>query len=168
MHFSKTISAAVLALGPMAAHAAFPVASIQFNSWEQCDVGAPAHGEAKFKADVTATPVTCDKTTVNRDWSINNYSFRTFIDTKDALLCEGVTVWNNDDCSGRPAYFQPLGHGPVTEGQCLSDFLDPGFVSFKLECHGFGGPGAGGHDGPGGPGAGPDGPQGGTGGPGGF
>lgn len=152
----------MLALGPMVAQAAFPVASLEFNSWERCDVGRPARGEAKFKADVTANPLTCDKTTVNRDWSINNYSFRAFLDTKDALLCEGVTVWNNEDCSGNPSYFLPLSHGPVTEGLCLDEFLEPGYVSFKLECHGFPAIGAGSHGGPGGPGAG------GPGGPGGF
>lgn len=160
----------MLALGPMAAQAAFPVASLEFNSWESCDVGRPAIGEAKFKDDVTATPATCDKTTVNRQWDIDNYSFRAHIDTKDAMLCQGVHIWNNDDCSGETAYFMPFNGRPVVEGLCLPDFLEPGFVSFKLECHGFGGPGHGGHGhghgGPSGPGgSGPSGPGAGPGGP---
>lgn len=129
----------MMALG---AHAAFPVASIEFESWEQCDIGFPVQGEPKFKADVTATPLTCDKTTVNRDWSINNYAFKAFIDTKDALLCHGFTVWNTDDCSGNPWTYVPFDGKPVIEGICLPDSLDPGFVSFKLDCFGFpGGPG---------------------------
>ena len=117
----------------LSAQAAFPVASVEFQSWETCDVGAPALGEPKFKAAVSATPVTCDKTTVNRDWSIDNYSFTAHLDTKDALLCSGVTVWNNEDCSGEPIYFLPFEHGPVAQGQCLPDILDPGYVSFKMD-----------------------------------
>lgn len=120
----------------MAAQAAFPVASVQFQSWETCEPGYPAVGEPKFKADITATPVTCDKTTVNRDWSIDYFSFKAFMDTKDAELCSGVTVWNNDACSGEPAYFLPFTGRPVEQGQCLPDFLEPGYVSFKLECFG--------------------------------
>lgn len=136
---TQTIAAAMFALG---AHAAFPVASIEFNSWEECDIGIPPKGEAKFKADVTATPLTCDKTTVNRDWSINNYSFRAFLDTKDALLCHGITVWNSDDCSGKPWTYVSFDGEPVVDGVCLPDTLDAGFVSFKLDCFGFpGGPG---------------------------
>lgn len=137
---------AALALG---AQAAFPVASVEFQSWESCDVGAPALGEPKFKAAVSATPVTCDKTTVNRDWSIDYYSFNAHLDTKDALFCHGVTVWNNEDCSGEPVYFLPFEGGPVAQGQCLPDILDPGYVSFKMECFGPGG--LGGPGGPGGP-----------------
>lgn len=121
----------------MTAYAGLPVASIEFLSWEKCDVGHPANGHAKFSADVTATPVTCDKTTVNRDWSIDNYSFRVHLDTKDAAFCHGVTIWNNDGCAGEPAHFQPLSHGPFTEGQCLPDIFEPGFLSFKLACGGF-------------------------------
>ncbi|KAJ5682551.1 hypothetical protein N7462_005716 [Penicillium macrosclerotiorum] len=152
MHFSKTLASAALLALP--AYAAFPVASVEFQSWESCDVGAPAIGEPKFKASVTATPATCDKTTVNRDWSIDNYSFKAYIDTKDALLCHGVTIWNTDDCSGEPTYFLPFDGSPVAQGQCLPDFLDPGYVSFKLDCFGFPG-------GPGGPSGGPgiDGPE---------
>lgn len=124
----------------MTALAAFPVASVEFQSWETCDPGYPAIGEPKFKADVTATPATCDKTTVNPDWSIDFYSFKAFMDTKDTLMCEGVTVWNNDACSGQPVYFLPFAGEPVEQGQCLPDFLEPGYVSFQLACHGFGGP----------------------------
>ncbi|KAJ5738788.1 hypothetical protein N7493_001943 [Penicillium malachiteum] len=139
MHFTTFLaSAAMLALGPIAAQAGMPIASVEFQSWETCDVGAPALGEPKFKASITATPVTCDKTTVNRDWSIDKYAFKAILDTKDALFCSGVTVWNNDDCSGTPDYFLPLGDGPVTQGQCLPDFLDAGFVSVRLECDFFG------------------------------
>ncbi|KAJ5224889.1 uncharacterized protein N7469_008392 [Penicillium citrinum] len=139
MFFSKTIaSVAALAIG---AQAAMPVASVEFQSWETCDVGAPAIGEPKFTEAVTATPVTCDKATVNRQWDIDNYSFKAHLDTKDALLCSGVTIWNNDDCSGRPVTFLPFEGGPIAQGQCLPDILDPGYVSFKLECFGgFGGP----------------------------
>ncbi|KAJ5082388.1 hypothetical protein N7532_011431 [Penicillium argentinense] len=144
MHFSKTLtSVAALALG---AHAGLPVASVEFQSWESCDVGAPAVGEPKFKTDATATPLTCDKALVNRDWSIDFYSFKAHLDTKDALLCSGVTVWNDDSCSGEPVYFLPFHGEPVAQGQCLPDILDPGYVSFKLECFGHGGPGGpGGH-----------------------
>ncbi|KAJ5883124.1 uncharacterized protein N7473_010010 [Penicillium subrubescens] len=140
MHFSKTLASAALLVLP--ACAAFPVASVEFQSWETCPVGAPALGEPKFKAAVTATPVTCDKATVNRDWSIDNYAFKAYLDTKDALLCSGVTIWNNDDCSGEPVSFLPFDGEPVVQGQCLPDILDPGYVSFRLECFGFpGGPG---------------------------
>lgn len=132
-------SAAILALGPMAVQAAFPVASVEFQSWETCDDGYPAVGTPKFKADITATPATCDKTTVNRDWSIDHYSFKAYLDTKDAFLCSGVTVWNNDGCSGEPVYFLPFTGKPVEQGACLPDFLEPGYVSFKLECYGTSG-----------------------------
>lgn len=144
---------AALALGPLAVQAAMPIASVEFQSWETCDVGAPALGEPKFKAAITATPATCDKTTVNRDWSIDNYAFKAYLDTKDALLCSGVAVWNNDDCSGHPVTFVPFHGEPVEQGQCLPDILDPGFVSVRLECEGFPGAvgGAGGPGGPGGP-----------------
>jgi hypothetical protein len=121
----------------MTAYAGLPVASIDFLSWEKCDVGHPAIGQPKFSASVTATPLTCDKTTVNRDWSIDNYSFRARLDTKDSIFCHGVTIWNNDGCSGKPVYFQPFDHSPFTEGQCLPDILEPGYVSFKLACEGF-------------------------------
>ncbi|KAJ5627750.1 hypothetical protein N7490_009978 [Penicillium lividum] len=144
MHFSTTlISATLLAV----AHAGLPIASIDFQSWESCDVGLPVQGEPKFKASLTATTVTCEKTTVNRDWSIDNYAFKAYIDTKEALWCSGVSVWNNADCSGNVDYFMPLDHEPVTEGVCLPDFLDAGFVSFKLEC-GFPSPGGLGIKGP--------------------
>lgn len=121
----------------MVAQAGFPAASVEFQSWESCDVGAPAFGEPKFKADVTATPATCDKTTVNPDWSIDNYAFKAYLVTEDALMCEGIAIWNNDACSGEPAYFLPFNGLPVVQGQCLPDFLDPGFVSFQLACPGF-------------------------------
>lgn len=121
----------------MTAYAGLPVASIQFQSWEKCDIGLPAGGEPKFTADVIATPVTCDKTIVNRDWSIENYSFNAHLDTKDSIFCHGVTIWNNDGCSGTPDYFLPFNHSPFVEGQCLPDFLEPGYVSFKLACEGF-------------------------------
>ncbi|KAJ5773505.1 hypothetical protein N7457_008401 [Penicillium paradoxum] len=135
MHFSKTlITAATFA---MTAYAGLPVASIEFLSWEQCNVGHSAHGEAKFSADVAANPLTCEKTTINSDWSIDSYSFRARLDTKDAALCHGVAVWNNDDCTGKPVHFQPFHHGPLTEGRCIPDILEPGFVSFKLACPGF-------------------------------
>lgn len=53
--------------------------------------------------------------------------------------------------------FLPFDGEPVVQGQCLPDVLEPGYVSFKLECFGFpGGPGGtgglGGTGGPGGPG----------------
>jgi hypothetical protein len=121
----------------MTAYAALPVASIEFLSWESCDVGAPALGQSKFSADVTATPVTCDKTTVNRDWSIDNYSFRARLDTKDALFCSGVAIWNNDGCSGRPDHFLPFNYSPIAEGECIPDILEPGYVSVKLICEGY-------------------------------
>jgi hypothetical protein len=121
----------------MTAYAGMPVASVQFNSWETCDVGVPTHGQPKFTADVTATPLTCDKTTVNRDWSIDNYSFSAHLDTKDTLFCSGVVIWNNDGCSGKPVHFLPFHHSPIAEGQCLPDILDPGYVSFKLACEGL-------------------------------
>lgn len=108
--------------------------SLDFQSWESCDVGAPARGEPKFKAQLVATSVTCEKTTVNRDWSIDNYSFKAYLATKESVFCSGIHVWNNADCSGEDAYFMPLDGKPVVEGICLPDFLDPGFVSFKLEC----------------------------------
>ncbi|KAJ5937751.1 hypothetical protein N7454_004093 [Penicillium verhagenii] len=131
MHFTTTlVSAAILAV----AHAGLPIASLEFQSWETCDVGVPVHGEPKFKASVTATTVTCDKTTVNRDWSIDNFAFKAYIDTKDALFCNGVHVWNNDNCAGDSDYFMPFDHQPVVQGVCLPDFLDPGFVSFQLDC----------------------------------
>ncbi|KAJ5391829.1 hypothetical protein N7509_007319 [Penicillium cosmopolitanum] len=145
MHFSKTLATvAALALG---AQAGFPVASIEFQSWEECPVGAPPHGEPKAKESVVATPVTCDKTVVNRDWSVDHYSFTAHLDTKDALLCSGVTVWNSEDCSGKPIYFLPFEGGPVAQGQCLPDILDPTYVSFKMSCF----DGLGGVEGPGGP-----------------
>jgi hypothetical protein len=121
----------------MTAYAAVPAASVEFLSWEKCDVGAPARGQAKFSADVTATPLTCDKTPVNRDWSIDNYSFRARLATKDAFFCQGVIVWNNDGCSGEPAAFVPFHHEPVVEGECLPDIFEPGYVSFKLACEGY-------------------------------
>ena len=127
----------MLAFGPIAAHAAYPVATVEFSSWEQCDLGVPALGEAKTKTQITATPATCDKTAVSRDWSVDYYSFRAFPDTKDALLCRGVEVWNNDDCSGQPSYFLPFNGEPVVNGECLPDFLDPTYVSIKLDCFGF-------------------------------
>ncbi|KAJ5450605.1 uncharacterized protein N7458_007054 [Penicillium daleae] len=135
MHFSKTLASAVLLALP--AYAALPVASIDFQSWESCPVGAPALGEPKFKAAAIATPVTCDKATVNRDWSIDNYSFTAYLDTKDALLCSGITIWNNDDCTGEPVWFLPFDGEPVVQGQCLPDILDAGYVSFRLECFDF-------------------------------
>ncbi|KAJ5468133.1 hypothetical protein N7475_005885 [Penicillium sp. IBT 31633x] len=135
MHFSKTLS--TVAIFAMTAYAGLPAASVEFLSWESCPVGHPAHSEPKFSAEVVATPITCDKTTINPDWSIDNYSFRVHLDTKEAAFCHGVTIWNNDDCSGRPAYFQPLGHSPFTEGQCLPAIFEPGFISFKLACEGF-------------------------------
>lgn len=131
----QTLAAAALLVLP--AYAAFPVASIEFQSWETCPVGAPALGEPKFQAAVTATPVTCDKANVNRDWSINNYAFKAYLNTKDALLCSGVTIWNNDDCSGNPVSFLPFDGEAVVQGQCLPDILDPGYVSFQLDCFGF-------------------------------
>lgn len=124
-----------------------PIASVEFQSWETCDPGLPAIGEAKFTAAVTATPVTCDKATVDRQWNIDYYSFKAFLDTKDAFLCQGVTIWNNDDCSGSPVSFLPFHGSPVEQGLCLADSLDPTYVSFKLACEGFGGP-AGGAGGP--------------------
>ncbi|KAI2701970.1 hypothetical protein CBS147332_7746 [Penicillium roqueforti] len=135
MHFSKTLATA--ATFAMTVYAGFPVASVSFLSWEKCDIGRPALGEAKFSADVSVTPVTCDKTPVNRDWSIDNYSFRARLDTKDTIFCHGVTIWNNDGCSGEPVYFLPFEHSPFAEGQCLPDILQPGYVSFKLACEGF-------------------------------
>lgn len=139
-------SVAVFALG---VHAGFPVASVEFQSWEECPAG-PGQGEPKAKESVVATPVTCDKTPVNRDWSVDHYSFTAHLDTKDALLCSGVTIWNNEDCSGDPVYFLPFEGGPVAEGQCLPDILDPTYVSMKMDCFGgLGGPGGpGGSEGP--------------------
>ncbi|KAJ5351262.1 hypothetical protein N7541_002061 [Penicillium brevicompactum] len=136
MHFTKTLAS--VAAFSMTAYAALPVASIEFQSWEQCDIGAPATGTPKFTADITATPVTCDKTPVNREWSINNYAFKAHLDTKDAHLCHGLIVWNNDGCSGKPKHFVPFGgFGEAIEGTCLPDDLDTGYVSFKLACEGF-------------------------------
>ena len=127
-------SAALLALP---AYAGFPVASVEFQSWETCPVGAPALGEPKFTGGLIATPVTCDKTSVNRAWSIDHYAFKAYLDTKDALLCSGVTIWNNDDCTGEPVSFLPFDGEPVVLSQCLPDILDPGYVSVRLECFGF-------------------------------
>ncbi|CAG7993172.1 unnamed protein product [Penicillium salamii] len=136
MHFTKTL-ASVAALS-MTAYAAVPVASVQLQSWEQCDIGFPALGEPKFTADVAVTPLTCDKTTLNRDWSINNWSFKAHLDTKDAQLCRGVVIWNNEGCTGKPVHFLPFDHhSPIAEGQCLPDTLEPGYVSFKLACDEF-------------------------------
>lgn len=109
----------------MAAQAAFPVASVEFQSWETCDDGYPAVGTPKFKADITANPATCDKTPVNRDWSIDHYSFKSYLDTKDALMCSGVTVWNNDGCSGEPAYFLPFTAGPSSRAHVSLTSLSP-------------------------------------------
>jgi hypothetical protein len=45
--------------------------------------------------------------------------------------------------------FLPFDGEPVVQGQCLPDVLDPGYVSFKLECFDFpGGPGGPGGRGP--------------------
>ncbi|CAI7597307.1 unnamed protein product [Penicillium glandicola] len=135
MHFSKTLATA--ATFAMTAYAGFPVASVFFLSWEKCDVGHPALGEPKSSAEVSTTPVTCDATPVSHDWSVDNYSFRARVDTKDAGICHGVLVWNNEYCSGDPVHFLPFHNSPLIEGQCLADILDPGFVSFKLACDGF-------------------------------
>ncbi|KAJ5987490.1 hypothetical protein N7451_011855 [Penicillium sp. IBT 35674x] len=131
MRFSTTlVSAALLAV----AQAGVPAVSLEFQSWESCDIGAPARGEPKSKANLVATSVTCEKTTVNRDWSIDHYSFKAYLATKESVFCSGIHVWNNADCSGDDDYFMPLSGEPVVQGVCLPDFLDPGFVSFKLEC----------------------------------
>jgi hypothetical protein len=115
---------------------------VDFQSWEACPAGAPAQGEPKGEDGVIATPVTCDKAAVKRDWSIDYYSFRAHLDTKDAFLCSGVTVWNNEDCTGKPFYFLPFDDEPVVQGQCLPDIFDGDYVSVRLECFGFsGGPG---------------------------
>ncbi|KAJ5499542.1 hypothetical protein LT330_000411 [Penicillium expansum] len=135
MHFSKTLATA--ATFAMTVYAGFPVASVSFQSWEKCDIGYPTLGEPKFSVDVAVTPATCDKTTVNRDWSINNYAFKARLDTKDTAFCQGVIIWNNEGCSGEPVHFLPFNHSPFAEGQCIPDILDPGFVSFKLACAGF-------------------------------
>ncbi|KAJ5985752.1 hypothetical protein N7499_007956 [Penicillium canescens] len=132
MHFSKTL--ATVATFAMSAYAAMPVASVDFQSWESCDVGAPVTGQPKFVARVTATPLTCDKTPVNPDWSIDNYSFTAKLATKDAAYCHGVIIWNNDGCSGKPTTFLPFDDSPFAVGKCLPDILDPGYVSFKLAC----------------------------------
>jgi hypothetical protein len=86
---------------------------------------------------VVATPLTCDNTRVNRDWDVNNYSFSANLIGDDSVWCSGVTLWNNDDCSGEPVYELPFEDSPFAEAQCLPDFLEPGFVSFKLNCFGF-------------------------------
>lgn len=169
MQFSKTlVSLVALALG---ASAGVPVASIEFQSWEDgkgCEPGYPAHGEPKFKASITATPLTCDKTTVNRQWDIDEYSFKAALVTKDAFLCEGVSVYNTDDCSGKGElssqfwafidsfigevkYFLPFHGSPVEEGVCIPEgIFDPGFLSVRLECPGFAGGAGAGPEGPGG------------------
>jgi hypothetical protein len=124
--------------------------SLEFQSWETCDIGAPAQGQPKSSASLVATSVTCEKTTVNLDWSVDHYSFKAHLATKESVFCSGIYVWNNADCSGDIDYFMPLDHKPVVQGVCLPDFLDPGFVSFKLECGHAGFPG--GELGPGGAG----------------
>lgn len=115
-------------------YAGFPVVSIEFQSYESCPVGRPAMGVTKSTAQLTSTPLSCDKTTVNRDWDVNNYAFKATMNTKDAYKCAGVTVWNNDDCTGEPVYFLPFDGNTEVQGQCLPDFLEPGFVSFRTEC----------------------------------
>ncbi|CEO59364.1 hypothetical protein PMG11_04041 [Penicillium brasilianum] len=135
MYFSKILASAALLVLP--AYAGFPVASVDFQAWESCPAGASAPGEPKGNDGVIATPVTCDKAAVKRDWSIDYYSFRAYLDTKDAFLCSGVTVWNNEDCTGKPFYFLPFEGEPVVQGQCLPDIFDGGYVSVRLECFGF-------------------------------
>lgn len=158
----------MLAIG---ANAAFPVASIEFQSWEAgkgCEAGLPAHGEPKLEAHLTATPMTCDKAPLASQWDVDFYSFKAHLDTKDALLCEGASFFNTDDCSGNDEissrfwifidsfigelkYFLPFHGSPVEQGVCLPEGLfDPGYLSVKLICEGFGGPAAGGPGGPGG------------------
>jgi hypothetical protein len=121
----------------MSAYAALPVASVDFLSWEKCDVGCPATGEPKFSAPVTATSVTCDKLPVNRDWSIDYHSFRVHLDTEAARWCSGVEVWNNEGCAGKPDIFVPLDGERDVNGLCLPDTLEPTFISFKLACEEF-------------------------------
>ncbi|KAJ5833877.1 hypothetical protein N7474_002188 [Penicillium riverlandense] len=138
MHFSQTFAAAaVLALGPMTVLAGFPVATVEFQTWESCDVGAPAIGEPKSTRQVSVTSLTCGHTSVDRDWSVNNYSFSAHLIGDDSGCCSSVSVWNNDDCSDEPVYELPFEHGPFAEPQCLPEFLEPGFVSFKLNCFEF-------------------------------
>ncbi|KAJ5204651.1 uncharacterized protein N7498_005530 [Penicillium cinerascens] len=141
MQFSKTlVSLVALALG---ANAGVPVASVELQSWEAgngCDAGYPAHGEPMFKAAITATSITCDKTTINRQWNVDFYSLKAVLDTKDAFLCEGVSVFNTDDCSGELKYFLPFHGSPIEQGVCISEAIfDPGFLSVRLECPGFAG-----------------------------
>ncbi|KAJ5314480.1 Sfi1 spindle body [Penicillium atrosanguineum] len=139
MQFSKTlVSLAALALG---AQAGMPIASVEFQSWEEnCPIGYPPNGEPKFKAALTATPATCDKATVNRQWDIDYYSIKAILDTKDAFLCEGIEVYNTDDCSGDVKYWVPFTHSPVEQGICAPyDSLDPGFLSVRLICSRYGG-----------------------------
>ncbi|CAL5871671.1 uncharacterized protein PFLUO_LOCUS5924 [Penicillium psychrofluorescens] len=138
MHFSQTFAAAaILALGPMTVLAGFPVAIVQFQTWETCDVGAPALGEPTSQMQVSTTPLTCANTPVNRDWNVDNYSFSADLIGHYSGWCSGVIVWNNEDCSGEPVYEVLFEDGPFAEPVCLPDFLEPGFVSFKLDCEGF-------------------------------
>ncbi|KAJ5126832.1 hypothetical protein N7448_007611 [Penicillium atrosanguineum] len=134
MQFSKIqtlVSLAALALG---AQAGMPIASRTALS------GTPPNGEPKFKAALTATPATCDKATVNRQWDIDYYSIKAILDTKDAFLCEGIEVYNTDDCSGDVKYWVPFTHSPVEQGICAPyDSLDPGFLSVRLICSRYGG-----------------------------
>lgn len=103
MQFSKKtlISLVALALGT---NAGVPIVSVELQSWEAgkgCDAGYPAHGEPKFKAAITASPFSCDKTTVNRQWDVDLFSLKGYMDTKEAFFCQGVEVYNTDDCSGK-------------------------------------------------------------------
>ncbi|KAJ5434607.1 hypothetical protein N7491_005202 [Penicillium cf. griseofulvum] len=137
MHFSKSLAtAATLA---MTVYAGFPVARVTLLSWEGCSVGRPTLGEPKYTTEASVNPLICDRAPVNRDWTIDNFSFNVHMATKDTAFCYGMTVWNNDNCSGKPVHFQPFqsSYSPLIEGKCLPDILDPGFVSFKLACEGF-------------------------------
>ncbi|KAJ5676817.1 uncharacterized protein N7477_002450 [Penicillium maclennaniae] len=139
MQFSKTlVSLAALALG---AHAAMPIVSVELQSWEgNCPAGYHPNGAPKFKAALTATPATCDKAPVNRQWDIDFFSLKAVPDTKDAFLCEGIEVYNTDDCSGDVKYWLPFTDSAVEQGICAPyDNLDHTYLSVKLICSHHGG-----------------------------
>ncbi|KAF7717477.1 Uncharacterized protein PECH_004721 [Penicillium ucsense] len=136
MHFTQTILSAAMLILP--AYAGFPVVNLEFQSYESCPVGypgQPATGVPKSVVSMTSTPLSCDKTTVNRDWDVNNYAFKATMDTKDAYKCAGVSIWNNDDCTGEPVFFLPFDGQTEVQGQCLPDMLELGFISFQTECY---------------------------------
>lgn len=108
----------MLAIG---ANAAFPVASIEFQSWEAgkgCQAGLPAHDEPKLEAHLTATPMTCDKAPLASQWDVDFYSFKAYLDTKTTFLCHGVEVYNTDDCSGE-LYFLATWTFPTLAPPCF-------------------------------------------------